>query len=79
MRSLNPHWEPYTEGMLERVTMRALPIANRAAEHAPVATACCNACRTCVQTNLAGLALAGLGGLAALSVRLGKRLTGRST
>jgi hypothetical protein len=47
----------YTEGMLERTQMRALPLANRVAEHAPVATACCNACRTCVQTNVLTVAL----------------------
>jgi hypothetical protein len=29
-------------------------------ELAPTATACCNACRTCVQTNLLTAALAGL-------------------
>jgi hypothetical protein len=29
-------------------------------ENAPTAAVCCNACRTCVQTNLIGLALAGL-------------------
>jgi hypothetical protein len=34
--------------------------AARYGEHAPMATACCNACRTCVQTNLFGLAMAGI-------------------
>jgi hypothetical protein len=48
-----------------RTTMRLLPLANRAAENAPMATACCNACRTCVQTNVIGLALAGLAGVGA--------------
>jgi hypothetical protein len=47
--------------MLERVTAKALPIANRYAEQAPMAATCCNACRTCVQTNaLAALAGAGI-------------------
>jgi hypothetical protein len=45
-----------------------LPVVNRASEHAPMVTACCNACRTCVQTNLLGILLAGLSG-AALGVR----------
>jgi hypothetical protein len=35
---------------------RVSEAAARYAEHAPMATTCCNACRTCVQTNLvAGL------------------------
>jgi hypothetical protein len=47
--------------MLERVTTKALPLANRYAEHAPMAATCCNACRTCVQTNaLAAVAAAAL-------------------
>jgi hypothetical protein len=29
-------------------------------DHAPMATVCCNACRTCVSTNLIGLALGGV-------------------
>jgi hypothetical protein len=59
--------------MLERTTMRLLPLANRAAENSPMVTACCNACRTCVQTNILGLALAGLAGAGAFLVRLVKR------
>ena len=27
-------------------------------DHAPTATVCCNACRTCVQTNLLGIGMA---------------------
>jgi hypothetical protein len=47
--------------MFDRVTTKALPLANRYAEHAPMAATCCNACRTCVQTNaLAAVAAAGL-------------------
>ncbi|HEX5468125.1 MAG TPA: hypothetical protein VFW80_03655 [Gaiellaceae bacterium] len=37
--------------MLERVTVKTLPLATRYGEHAPMATVCCNACRACVQTN----------------------------
>jgi hypothetical protein len=29
-------------------------------EHAPAAAICCNACRTCVTTNLVGLATGGI-------------------
>jgi hypothetical protein len=39
-----------------------------------MATACCNACRTCVQTNIVGLALAGIAGLGAVIARHAKRL-----
>jgi hypothetical protein len=35
-------------------------VAARYGEQAPLATACCNACRTCVQTNLVAIALGGL-------------------
>ena len=38
-------------------------------EHAQMATVCCNACRSCVQTNLIGIAIAVVGALAA---RLGR-------
>jgi hypothetical protein len=51
--------------MLTRASARTVPVVNRLAEHA---TACCNACRTCVSSNLLGLALAGGGAiLSALS------------
>ncbi len=53
-----------------------LPVVSRASEHAPAATACCNACRTCVQTNLLGIAVAGLSGGALAVRRLARRLAG---
>jgi hypothetical protein len=40
-------------------------------------TACCNACRTCVTTNIAGLALAGVAALAGFAKRLAQPLAGR--
>jgi len=47
--------------VLERVTVKTLPLANRYAEHAPMAATCCNACRACAQTNaLAALAAGGI-------------------
>jgi hypothetical protein len=59
--------------MLERVTVKTLPLANRYAEHAPMAATCCNACRTCAQTNaLAAVAAAGIW-VAAKAGRLFKR------
>jgi hypothetical protein len=61
--------------VLERASARTLPVVNRLAEHAPMTTACCNACRTCVSSNLLGLALAGGGAiLSALSALLRRTL-----
>jgi len=37
-------------------TGKLLQVAGRYADHAPTATACCMTCRTCVTTNLLGLA-----------------------
>ena len=55
--------------MIRRLTVRAAPLTNRAAEYAPMAPACCNVCRTCTTTNIVGLAL---GGLTAAGVALGR-------
>ncbi len=41
--------------MLERMTARTLPLVNRMADVAPVATGCCNACRSCLTANIVGL------------------------
>ena len=46
--------------MLERLSVRLAPITNRAAEYGPAVPVCCNVCRTCTTTNLAGLAIGGL-------------------
>lgn len=37
---------------------RVTEAAGRYGEHAPMATTCCNACRTCVQTNIVAAVLA---------------------
>jgi hypothetical protein len=56
--------------MLERASARALPLVNRvAADVVPVAPACCNACRTCVTTNLVGLLTAAAAGALAAARR----------
>jgi hypothetical protein len=39
---------------------RMLEVASRYGESAPLATTCCNACRTCATTNIATLALGAL-------------------
>jgi hypothetical protein len=36
-------------------TARVSEVAAKYGEHAPTAAVCCNACRTCVTTNLVGL------------------------
>ncbi len=36
--------------------------AARYGENAPAATVCCNACRTCVTTNIFGIVIAALAG-----------------
>ena len=52
---------------------RMAQAAGKYGEHAPMATVCCNACRTCVQTNLVGIAL---GAVTAVGVAV-KRLAHR--
>jgi hypothetical protein len=42
---------------------RVTEAAVKYGEHAQTATVCCNACRTCVQTNLLALGIAALGGI----------------
>jgi hypothetical protein len=51
-------------------TIRVTQAAAKYGENAPLATACCNACRTCVQTNLIGIAL---GALTATGVAVRRR------
>jgi hypothetical protein len=57
---------------------RALQVAARYGDQAPMAAVCCNACRTCTTTNLLALGMgAGLGAIYAVG-RFGKRLVGRT-
>jgi hypothetical protein len=58
---------------MERAQTRLLPVLNRSADYVPMAPACCNACRACMTTNVAGLAFAAVGAASALAVRLGRR------
>jgi homoaconitase/3-isopropylmalate dehydratase large subunit len=54
-----------------------MQVATKYGDHAPMATVCCNACRTCTTTNLFALAAGlGLGAVYAVT-RFGKRLVGR--
>ena len=43
-------------------TGRVAQAAGKYGENAPMATVCCNACRTCVTTNIVGVAMAGIAG-----------------
>jgi hypothetical protein len=54
-------------------TGRLAQAAGKYAEHAPAATACCNACRTCVQTNLLAVAMGGAVAAVAAVRRLVRR------
>ena len=60
--------------MKQIATLRMTEVTARYGEHAPMATACCNACRTCVQTNLLGLAV---GAFAAVGVAAKRVFAGR--
>jgi hypothetical protein len=55
-------------------TGKAAQVAARYGEHAPTAAVCCNACRTCVTTNLIGLATAGAGAVSYAFVRALRRV-----
>jgi hypothetical protein len=46
-------------------------------DHAPMATVCCNACRTCVQTNVLGIALAAVAGAVAAAGGAARRVVRR--
>ena len=52
--------------------------AGKYGEHAPMAAACCNACRTCVTTNVAGLVIAGIGTAGVATASVAKRLIKRA-
>jgi hypothetical protein len=56
---------------------RAMQVAAKYGDQAPMAAVCCNACRTCTTTNLLALATGtGLGALYAVG-RFGRRLVRR--
>ena len=48
-------------------------------DHAPMAAVCCNACRTCVQTNVLSLGLAAVVGVGVGVTRFGRRVFARPT
>lgn len=54
-----------------------LPLTNKAGEYAPMAPACCNACRVCTTTNLVGLAFVGAVAIGGLADRILRRILAR--
>ena len=59
-------------------TGRVAEVAGKYGEHAPMATVCCNARRTCATTNIVGLAFAAAGGAGIAITAATKRLLGRT-
>ena len=57
---------------------RVVQATSRYGEHAPMAAVCCNACRTCVSTNVISLAFAAVGGAGIAAWVGAKRLVTRS-
>jgi hypothetical protein len=56
-------------------TGRIAQAAGRYGEQAPMATVCCNVCRSCITTNLIGFATAGLATLSLGLARFARRIT----
>jgi hypothetical protein len=58
-------------------TGRVGQMAGKYGEHAPVVTACCNACRTCVTTNVLTLVMGGIAGAGVFATRFVRRYSAR--
>ena len=52
----------YDSFMTQIWTGRVAQAAGKYGENAPMAAVCCNACRTCVTTNVIGILTAGIAG-----------------
>jgi hypothetical protein len=57
---------------------RVAQVAAKYGEHAPMTAVCCNACRTCVTTNILGLATAAVAATGAGISRAFRRLSDRN-
>jgi hypothetical protein len=55
-------------------TGRAAQAAAKYGEHAPMAAACCNVCRTCTTANLVGIAFAGITGVGVAVAAFARRV-----
>jgi hypothetical protein len=64
--------------MKQIATGRLAQVAGKYSEHAPMAAVCCNACRTCVQTNVLALAMGVVIAFAAGVRRFARRLASPS-
>jgi len=64
----------YAQSVKTIWTGRVAQAAAKYSEAAPTATVCCSACRTCVQTNLLGLGLAGVVAVGAGLSRFAQRV-----
>jgi hypothetical protein len=60
--------------MKQIATVRMTQAVAKYGEQAPLTAVCCNACRTCVTTNVIGLATAALAGSVFALRRFAKRL-----
>jgi hypothetical protein len=60
--------------MKQIATVRMTQAVAKYGEQAPMTAVCCNACRTCVTTNVIGLATAALAGSVFALRRIAKRL-----
>jgi len=60
-------------------TGRAGQVAGRYSEHAPMATACCNACRTCVTANVLTLLIGVGAAVGVFFARATRRVVARSS
>ena len=63
--------------MKQIATVRLTQAATKFGEQAPMTAVCCNACRTCVTTNVIGIATAALAGTGFALARFAKRIAGR--
>ena len=57
---------------------RVAQAAGKYGEHAPMAAVCCNACRTCVTTNVLTLVMGGLTGLGVALTQVVRRVRASS-
>jgi len=60
-------------------TGRMAQAAGKYGEHAPMAAVCCNACRTCVTTNVVSVAFGALAFVGLGVARLARRSVARPT
>ena len=68
----SPVKSAYSTSVKQIWTGKAAQVAAKYGETAP-AVACCNACRTCVQTNLVGIALGAVAALGPAAKRIVRR------